>query len=169
MAAIIEEANQRDHEAQCFVDNLAAERKTLTTEIWKCLIDDNKRLIAQYTTAKSNLDKAITGLSVGIESKSQALTVARATLAELERQVTSVQPTVTEINATLASFGFTSFRLATAGEKQQFYAIVRGDGSDARETLSEGERSFITFLYFYHLIRGSTSASGLNVDRIVGL
>lgn len=167
VAAIIEQANREIAEHNALVDNLAAERKTLTAQIWKCLTDEKKEVIARYTTAKSDLDKAITGLSAGIETKTQALTKAQSTLADLEKQVTSVQPTVTEINATLASFGFTSFRLATAGDKQQFYAILRGDGSDARETLSEGERSFITFLYFYHLIRGSTSASGVNADRIV--
>jgi wobble nucleotide-excising tRNase len=43
----------------------------------------------------------------------------------------------------------------------------RNDGSDARETLSEGERSFVTFLYFFHLLKGSTSEAGLNTDRIV--
>lgn len=167
VTAIIEQANREIAKHNALVDNLAAERKTLTAEIWKCLTDEKKDIIGQYTSAKSNLDKAIAGISTGIDTKTQALTAAQATLADLEKQVTSVQPTVTEINATLASFGFTSFRLATAGDKQQFYAIVRGDGSDARETLSEGERSFITFLYFYHLIRGSTSASGVNVDRIV--
>jgi len=167
VAAIIEQANREIAKHNALVDNLIAERKTLTSEIWKCLIDEKKDVIGQYATAKSNLDKAITGISAGIETKIEALTRAQATLADLEKQVTSVQPTVTEINATLASFGFTSFKLAPADDKQQFYAIVRGDGSDARETLSEGERSFITFLYFYHLIRGSTSASGVNVDRIV--
>lgn len=167
VAAIIEQANSEIAKHNALVDNLAAERRTLTSEIWKCLTDEKKDAIGQYTTAKSNLDKAIAGISTSIETKTQALTAAQAALADLEKQVTSVQPTVTEINATLASFGFTSFRLATAGDKQQFYAIVRGDGSDARETLSEGERSFISFLYFYHLIRGSTSASGVNADRIV--
>jgi wobble nucleotide-excising tRNase len=167
VAAIIEQANCEIAKHNALVDNLAFERKTLTAEIWKCLTDDQKDVIGQYITANSNLDSAITGISAGIETKTQALIAAQATLADLEKQVTSVQPTVTEINATLASFGFTSFRLTTAGDKQQFYAIVRGDGSDARETLSEGERSFISFLYFYHLIRGSTSASGVNVDRIV--
>jgi len=167
VATIFEQANSEIARHNALVDNLATERKTLSSEIWKCLTDEKKDVIGQYTNAKNNLDKAITGISTGIETKTQALTAARAALADLEKQVTSVQPTVTEINATLASFGFTSFRLATAGDKQQFYAIVRNDGSDARETLSEGERSFITFLYFYHLIRGSTSASGVNADRIV--
>lgn len=60
-------------------------------------------------------------------------------LAALEKGVTSVKPTVTAINATLTSFGFTSFKLNTAGDKEEFYEIVRGDGTDARDTLSEGE------------------------------
>lgn len=167
VATIIEQANREIAKHNALVDNLAAERKTLAAEVWKCLIEEKKDIIGQYTTSKSNLDKAIGALSAGIEAKTLALTTAKSTLADLEKQVTSVQPTVTEINATLTSFGFTSFRLTTAGDKQQFYAITRGDGSDARETLSEGERSFITFLYFYHLIRGSTSASGVNVDRVV--
>jgi wobble nucleotide-excising tRNase len=167
VAAIIEQANSEITKHNMLVDNLTAERKTLTSEIWKCLTEEYKDPIRKYMTSKRDIDKAIEVISATIDTKTQTLTAAQATLADLEKQVTSIQPTVTEINATLASFGFTNFRLATAGDKQQFYAIVRADGSDARETLSEGERSFTAFLYFYHLIRGSTSASGINADRIV--
>ena len=125
------------------------------------------RLIDEFVQAKSALDKGVAGLTKGIEAKTAALGTAKAALADLEKSITSVQPTVNEINGILTSFGFTSFKLATAGEQENFYAIIRSDGSDAARTLSEGERSFITFLYFYHLIRGSTSASGLNVDRVI--
>jgi wobble nucleotide-excising tRNase len=37
----------------------------------------------------------------------------------------------------------------------------------SRFLLSEGERSFITFLYFYHLLKGSESESGVTTDRVV--
>jgi wobble nucleotide-excising tRNase len=47
------------------------------------------------------------------------------------------------------------------------YKLIRSDGADARKTLSEGERTFVTFLYFYHLLRGSTTASGVTSERIV--
>lgn len=33
--------------------------------------------------------------------------------------------------------------------------------------ISEGERSFVTFLYFYHLVRGSKTQSGMNAKRII--
>ncbi|MCX8999103.1 AAA family ATPase [Rhizobiaceae bacterium BDR2-2] len=164
---LIEKANAAIAKHNSLVDNLAAERQALTSEIWKCLINEKKDIIDSYVSRKTGLDKAIAGLSSDLEAKAKELAAARGVLTELEKGVTSIQPTVTEINNTLSSFGFTSFKLATAGEKAQLYRIVRSDGSDAQETLSEGERSFITFLYFYHLIRGSTTASGINRDRIV--
>lgn len=163
----VEKANAEIVKHNALLDNLVDERRTLTSEIWKFLINEKKDIIDPYVSAKAGLDKAVAGLTGGIEVKTKELTTARGALDELEKEVTSVQPTVTEINNTLSSFGFTSFRLATTGDKEQFYRIVRRDGSDAKETLSEGERSFVTFLYFYHLIRGSTTASGVNVDRVV--
>ena len=46
------------------------------------------------------------------------------------------------------------------------YEVIRSNGSIA-ENLSEGERNFIAFLYFYHLVRGSETADGGLRDKIV--
>lgn len=167
LVTAIEGANAEIATHNAMVDNLATEKATLTAEIWKCLIEESRQVLADYETAKTNLEKAIAGLTGGIEAKRAQLLVKQAELAELEKGITSVQPTVTEINAILASFGFTNFRLATAGEHQHLYEIVRGDGSDATTTLSEGERSFIAFLYFFHLVRGSVTTSGMTNDRVI--
>ena len=40
------------------------------------------------------------------------------------------------------------------------------DGSDAKETLSEGESSFLSLLYFFHLLKGSNTESGMTTDRV---
>jgi len=45
--------------------------------------------------------------------------------------------------------------------------IVRDGGDNAAATLSEGEKSFVCFLYFYHLLRGSVSESDVTSDCIV--
>ena len=163
---ILEAANHKITGHNSIVDNLASEQSTLKGKIWKRLLEDNKLLLSEYSTAKNALDKAVAGLTGSITAKMATMSTKRSALAELERAITSVQPTVTAINSTLVSFGFTSFSLKSAGEKDNFYAIVRSDGSDATPTLSEGERSFITFLYFYHLLRGSVSASGVTTDRV---
>lgn len=167
VAACIEKANEAISQHNLLVENLGTERRKLTSEIWKRLCQDSKSAIDEYVSEKMNLDRAIDGLQAGLQDKNDRLAAARMTLADLERSVTSVRPSVNEINGILASFGFTSFKLETAGDRDEWYAIVRGDGSSARDTLSEGERSFISFLYFYHLIRGSTTSTEVSGDRVV--
>lgn len=72
----------------------------------------------------------------------------------MEKKIKSVKPTVEAINKILDSFGFKGFKLkATADEKH--YEVIRNDETDAKKTLSEGERNFLVFLYFYHLIKGA--------------
>lgn len=71
------------------------------------------------------------------------------------------------INRILSMYGFHSFKLAVAGERSEMYRLVREDGSDAARSLSEGERSFVTFLYFYHWLAGSTSSAGTTGEKVV--
>jgi len=82
------------------------------------------------------------------------------------RRTLTVQPTIDGINQLLTSFGFQGFKLAKTASGTS-YKLVRSDGSDAKATLSEGEKTFVTFLYFYHLLKGSESDSGMTTDRIV--
>lgn len=46
------------------------------------------------------------------------------------------------------------------------YEVRRPDGTIA-ENLSEGEKNFIAFLYFYHLVYGSSSEDGETREKIV--
>lgn len=159
-------ANKLTREHNAMVANLSAEKRTLTAQVWKFVLEELKVDLAAYSTKRAGLDKAIAGLtaqtSTAASEKARLTTEMRA----LEKTTTSVQPTVDTINDLLRSFGFNSFSLSKA-VKGTSYKMVRGDGSDAKATLSEGERSFVTFLYFYHLLRGSDSESGMTTDRIV--
>lgn len=161
------ETNKKIAEHNELLSRISDERKTLISEIWKYLIEENKQIIDSYLRKKNDLDKAIAKLNSTIETKRTELKETQQKQAKLEYQVTSVKPTVIAINNILESFGFNSFKLATAGEKGQFYQLIRSNGSEADGTLSEGERSFVTFLYFYHLLQGSISSSGVNTNRIV--
>lgn len=149
------------------VENLAAERNLLVAQIWRALLDENSALIARYLSDKEARDRAVQGLTAGIAAKKGQLAAATAELRELEKSVTSVEPTVSAINNLLSSFGFAGFRLRTAGDRNHLYEITRDDGEIAADTLSEGEKSFVCFLYFYHLLRGSMSESDVTTDRIV--
>ena len=148
------------------VDNIGQEKRNLTSQIWKYVIEEAKAVYDSYTGRKVPLEAAITGLKTGIADKQAEKKIKLDEIRGLEKNITSIQPTVDEINALLSSFGFTGFKIAKS-LKDGYYSIVRPDGSEAKETLSEGERSFLTFLYFYHLLKGSTSESGITENRVV--
>jgi wobble nucleotide-excising tRNase len=167
ITGLLDRANQLIHRHNALVDNLVEEQNLLKGQIWRYLLTETTESLRTYCTEEQNLNNAINGLTARITAKRTQLQAAQAALTELERSITSVEPTVSAINGTLASFGFSGFRLRTAGQLNNLYEIVRPDGSDAVNTLSEGEKSFIIFLYFYHLLRGSLSESGIMVDRIV--
>jgi wobble nucleotide-excising tRNase len=146
--------------------NIATERATLTSQIWKFILEELKADLRGFKVAKEQLDKAITALSTQIATATTERVTKAAEIRELEKQTTSIQPTIDGINSLLTAFGFQGFKLAKA-ESGTSYKLVRSDGSDAKATLSEGEKTFVTFLYFYHLLKGSESDSGTTTDRIV--
>lgn len=148
------------------IDNLAARQKELTSQIWKRLLEDTKVICDKFESETGGLDKAIASLETQIEAETKKLDDKQEEIEDNERQITSIKPTIDAINKLLKSFGFTNFHLVE-NSVSGFYEVKRVDGSDAKRTLSEGEKSFITFLYFYYLVGGSFSSSGGMNDKIV--
>ncbi len=163
---LIDAANTGIAEHNKVVANLSQERQTLTSQVWRYVLEELREDLRVYKSKRANLDKAIAAMEQKIVAARAAIEAKNREIKELERQTTSVQPTVDGINGLLSSFGYQSFKLATTASGTS-YRLVRTDGSDAKETLSEGEKTFITFLYFYHLLKGSESSSGMTTNRVV--
>ncbi len=149
------------------VANLSRERSDLTAQVWKYLLEVELKVdLDSYKTKRNALNKAIDGITEQIALATKDHKMKAAEIRELEKLTTSIQPTIDGINVLLSSFGFQSFLLAKA-DNGKCYRLIRADGADAKATLSEGERNFVTFLYFYYLLKGSDSDSGMTTDRIV--
>lgn len=164
---VVEDANAAIREHNAMVTNLAVERTQLTGQVWRYLLDHEiKAELAAYKAKKTGIERGIENLETQITDKTEDQRTKDQEIRSLEKDTSSIQPTIDGINALLQSFGFTGFALAKSA-REPFYKIQRPDGSDAKETLSEGEKSFITFLYFYHLLKGSETEMGLTSDRVV--
>ncbi|RAZ82406.1 AAA family ATPase [Cereibacter johrii] len=164
--AHISTANKKVKANNETIANLAARKKELTSQIWKRLLEDTKAIYEAFKGKSGGLDKAITSLETQVEAGKNKLAGKEKEIEEDERKITSIKPTIDAINKLLKSFGFRNFHLVESSGGG-FYEVKRADGSDAKRTLSEGERSFITFLYFYYLVGGSFSSSGGTNDKIV--
>jgi wobble nucleotide-excising tRNase len=163
---LVEAANAKVADHNRIVDGIGAERTKLVAQVWRHILDDMAVELEAYSRKKKAIEAAIDSLKRQIKTAEEAKANAERELRELEKKATTVQPTVDAINELLKSFGFKTFTLARAGD-QPHYKLLRHDGKDAKHSLSEGEKSFVTFLYFFHLIKGSDSESGAAMDRIV--
>lgn len=167
ISKLIDSANILASEHNKTVANLAQEKRNLTAQVWKYLLDvELKTDLADFDAKKNVLSKAIDGLKLSLSTETTNKKNKESEIQELEKDATSIQPTIDEINKLLASFGFRGFLLAK-GENGKSYKLVRKDRSDAQHSLSEGEKTFVTFLYFYHLLKGGHSESGTTNDRVV--
>lgn len=162
----IDAANAKVKANNNTIDNLTARKKELASQVWKRLLEDTKPIYDKFKTESGALDKVICGLTTQIDAQTKELEGKQEQIETNERKITSIKPTIDAINKLLKSFGFNNFHLVESAENG-FYEVKRPDGSDAKRTLSEGEKSFITFLYFYYLINGSFNSSGGTNDKIV--
>lgn len=163
---LIREADIAINENNRLVSNIKNEKATLKGQIWRYIVKVLENDINEYKSQKEAIEKAIHGLEENIWKNEEAKKEATKELNQLEKQSTSIQPTLDGMNHILRTFGFHSFFL-TRGDDDRTYRMIRENGVDAQSTLSEGERNFITFLYFYYLIAGSQSETGLSVDKVV--
>lgn len=164
---ILDQANSTIRQQNKMVDNLPKERATLVSQIWKFLVEvELKADLEVYHERKTGLTNGISALELKLKEAQEELRIKTSELLELEKQTTSVKPTVDGINRVLNNFGFNAFRLAIAPGGTA-YQLLREDGTEAKKTLSEGEKSFVCFLYFYFSIAGSTTNSGITEDRVV--
>ena len=151
------------------VDNYTSEKDALVANIWAFLMHENEALIARYLNRIEELAKAIGGIQKGIDDCKIQLDKLGEKIVEAGNNITSVQPTVDEINRSLKSYGFTNFQIVPSTVQENAYQIQRLDGTLANSTLSEGEETFISFLYFLQLAKGSVDVSKVSNRKVLVL
>lgn len=164
---MIDKKNDAINKHNNLVDNYQEEKKKLISDIWVLIAKENSTLISQH-------NKKIDGLNRGVQSATEKRNQYETQKKNIEleikgknKRVTSVQPAVEEINRILHNYGFNNFSITPSTEKSNHYQIKRPDGTLVESTLSEGEVTFITFLYFLQWIKGSQNEEEVTQDRII--
>lgn len=166
ISELITNANDEIKKHNDIVANLNTEKTDLIQSIWKFIIEEFRIDIAKYASEKSGLEKGIEAIQTQLTAKLTEINNLQSEIQNLSKNVTSIQPTVDEINRLLKSYGFLNFEIVPTAEKG-FYQIQREDGEIAETTLSEGEITFITFLYFLQRAKGGETEESVIEDRIL--
>lgn len=122
--------------------------------------------ISAYRRSSQATEKEMAGLTERIATAKAGIEGIDATLRELRKQTVETETAKESINGMLRDSGMEGFHLVPKPDAPNVYEVRRPDGSLA-ENLSEGERNFIAFLYFYHLVQGTDKPDGENRDKVV--
>ena len=164
--ALVFELNKGIRDGNALLRRRKSEEDKLRQEVWRYLIEGCKQTAAAYEDKIKSTEMAIKSLENKLGSTVIDLENKKNGLAELQSQLVSVVPTIDAINRVLKSFGFTQIKLEK--DTDVSYKVVRPTGEVAQDdTLSEGERTFLSFLYFYNLLRGGANPNDAGIPKIV--
>ncbi len=163
---LVDTANQQIANHNETIKDTKNQKKICVEQTWKFLVNEFKSDIQKYNEKDCGLEKGINNLKKEISENQEKIERLENEIRELEKNMVSIKPIVNEINTLLKGYGFTNFGLACT-EDEKSYRIQREDGQLVGETLSEGEVTFITFLYYYHLTKGSLKENDISKNKVL--
>lgn len=163
----METYNAKIKEHNKLVDDYALQKGKLIEDIWALLIDESSLLLKTYAEADGRISKALSGMGTKEKSLSDEIERLNNEIVEESKNVTSVQPTVDAINRSLKAYGFEGFEIVASKESPNQYQIMRPNDVIATDSLSEGEETFISFLYFVYMIRGGLKTDNIGTHKVI--
>lgn len=122
--------------------------------------------VKSYRDEVARLNKELDAITARGQQLRKDLNDLNAEISELNKHNANTEAAIDSINKILRDSGFQGFSLRAKEGVENVYEVIREDGSVA-EKLSEGERNFIAFLYFYHQVRGSMTSEELKEKIVV--
>lgn len=138
----------------------------LKNQLWSYMLLELTDDIESYKRRMDELNTKINDARANVAENTHVINKLTSEKAQWAAKASVTEATCIAINKLLSDFGFNSFSLGLI-DQNGHYQIIREDGSKAKNTLSEGEKTFITFLYFYHLVKGGDTTDNISLDKIV--
>lgn len=150
------------------LNNKKIELEKLEKSFWEFVIFEKKEIIEKYK--KDKKDKEINKQAVERENetiKNNIQNIENALKDEQEKTI-NIQKAVDKINNYLKDLGILSFCIKIQDDEKQEYIITReGEDKPSFKTLSEGEKTLISFLYFLQLCQGKKEKNEAILDKII--
>lgn len=166
LAEMIEKFNRSIDEHNAIVSTKPAKQQECKKQVWELISYMLKDEIKAYKTSLDTITKELRQIDNKLQTNTSVIKNIGSQISALLKNTVNTRDTVESINQLLKDSGFQGFYLREKVSTANVYEVIRNDGSIA-SNLSEGEKNFIAFLYFYHQIKGSDAPDDKNTDKIV--
>jgi len=135
---------------------------TINKRFWSLVRIQFESDIQSHKTLVGGIDadiKSVTDKEVGL---TQEMTVQNNIIIENRKKITNIDTSITNINRQMKTIGLEGFEIKQQPTNANHYYLCRGSvasGNGVYKSLSEGEKTLITYLYFLELCQGSTDSN----------
>lgn len=130
-----------------------------------------------YSSVISVTDAKVAQLEDELTKKRNELIKIRSSIADQKKlivenraKITNIDLSIANINSAIDNLGLHGFRIEKAEQDSNYYKLTReGNSKHVYKTLSEGEKTLITFLYFVECCKGTTDkgAPAIGSNRVI--
>ena len=157
----ITEVNSAIKQNNDIINSFEEQKKSLQSNIWNYIAADCKSDIDIYKAADKVKEAKVTSNLQEYERLEKEIAELKHENEELRTQTVNTKEAIDSINQILKNSGFMGFEILEkekVNNISQYYLSRSGTIPEENifNSLSEGERNFISFLYFYQLCLGTT-------------
>ncbi|MBU6196492.1 MAG: AAA family ATPase [Cyanobacteria bacterium REEB446] len=148
--------NQRINNFNESISNRSEKRKELIICLWQTIRNEHDSEIQSFNKEEQEYKGKDSQLSSKIKELDNQIQQKKRIIEDNQNKITSITPSIKSINNKLESSGIQGFEITEYSFNH--YKIVRDNDSNDQsvfKTLSEGEKTLISFLYFLELIKGN--------------
>lgn len=165
----IERYNEQTQKSNDIIANRRQGRKECERKIWSHLAFMVNDSVKSYIEENQKHEDEVSQIKGEGNQAYLAGKALQEQIDALRSQTGNTIDAMKSINTILDDTGFQGFRLEENPAVKNHYHIIRPgqDVNTPATNLSEGERNFIAFLYFYHEVKGSNTKTNEIPDKIV--
>lgn len=163
---LIEDINHKIQEHNEVFDNKNKLGREISSRVFAYLAGVVSDRINEYNHDVDKLNTEQVEIRESIKTKETEAKKLGRKLIDLKSQQVNVDATMNAMNRYLQASGLEGFRFEKA-PSNEFAYVIRRNNNVIAHNLSEGERNFIAFLYFYHQVKGMQTATDSVQKRLV--
>ena len=162
----ISEINKEISEHNNKIDNKETILSDIKLLFWNNMRLDYDQTIHAFKRNKIDIEKKKEDLLKQLSKIEDKINMQKQIIAEQQKETVNIEEAIANINNKLLELGIEGFKIEKHSDV--LYKIVRAEECDnIFQTLSEGEKMIISFLYFRELCNGKKTASSNTKKKII--
>jgi len=149
------------------IENTNTEKNNIKKIFWHIMRWDYNQTIDSYNTDRDVFEKNKKTLEENIKNCEKEIIKQNGIIKENQENTINVEKSVSNINKNLQDIGIVDFKIEKTPNKNSYFLKRESSNHSSFKTLSEGEKTVISFLYFLELCQGKEKEDEVSDEKII--